>query len=270
MGNVDRLRNKVKPFTALFWTLGIVLYLSTPDPARRPGITLPPYTNHVMLPVRWWRVGSILNQDALPPPPFPIQICYLSILLPVESIYCIIYRVQEMSLFHLSQLAQESASICESAAREERRRSARLRLSQLPELCSGENTCNQNIDKFAICLWYRVIYSVFTHKAIGFCTVVVGQERNRWYRVVQIDPLFSPTRPGGFCTLICAELYMESFGIEMGPLFSSTKNHGFCPLNRLGTDGSRDMVQKLVLCFHPQSQRRLHALQYSRLGPERL
>ena len=47
MGNVDRLRNKVKPFTALFWTLGIVLYLSTPDPARRPGITLPPYTKHV-------------------------------------------------------------------------------------------------------------------------------------------------------------------------------------------------------------------------------
>ena len=72
MGNVDCLRNKVEPFTALFWTLGIVLYLSTPDPARRPGITLPPYTNHVMLPVRWWRVGSILNQDALLPSTFPI------------------------------------------------------------------------------------------------------------------------------------------------------------------------------------------------------
>ena len=35
VGKADRLRNKVKPFAALFWALGIVLYLPTPDPAHR-------------------------------------------------------------------------------------------------------------------------------------------------------------------------------------------------------------------------------------------
>ena len=34
----------------------------------------------VMIPVRWWRVGSILNEDELPPPPFS----YLGMLF----IYC--------------------------------------------------------------------------------------------------------------------------------------------------------------------------------------
>ena len=49
-----------------------VLYLPTPYPARRPGITPPPYmyTQNVLtwlLPVRQCRVGSILNEEAMPP-----------------------------------------------------------------------------------------------------------------------------------------------------------------------------------------------------------
>ena len=43
--------------------------MPTPDHARRPGITPPPYTKHVLI----WSytvVGSILNEDALPPPLF--------------------------------------------------------------------------------------------------------------------------------------------------------------------------------------------------------
>ena len=45
---VHRLRNKVEPFAALLWALG-ELYLPTPDPARRPGITPPLYTKHVLI-----------------------------------------------------------------------------------------------------------------------------------------------------------------------------------------------------------------------------
>ena len=39
MSKVDRLRNRVEPFAALFWALGIEL---ANTPARRPGITPPP------------------------------------------------------------------------------------------------------------------------------------------------------------------------------------------------------------------------------------
>ena len=46
MGKVDRLRNKVEPFAALIWALYSYL---TPEPARRPGITPPPYTKHVYI-----------------------------------------------------------------------------------------------------------------------------------------------------------------------------------------------------------------------------
>ena len=45
MGKVDRLYNRVEPFAALFWALGIVLA----NPARWPGITPPPYTKHVLI-----------------------------------------------------------------------------------------------------------------------------------------------------------------------------------------------------------------------------
>ena len=48
MGKVNGLHNKVKPFAVLFWALGIV-YLPTPDPAHRPGITPPPYTKLVLI-----------------------------------------------------------------------------------------------------------------------------------------------------------------------------------------------------------------------------
>ena len=49
MGKVDRLRNRVKPVAALFWAFSIVQYLPTSDPVRRPGITPPPYTKHVLI-----------------------------------------------------------------------------------------------------------------------------------------------------------------------------------------------------------------------------
>ena len=48
MGKVDHLCNRVEPFAALFWALGIVR-TNTHDPVRRPGITAPPYTKHVLI-----------------------------------------------------------------------------------------------------------------------------------------------------------------------------------------------------------------------------
>ena len=45
MGKVDRLRNRVEPFAALPCSQ----HLLVPDPARRPGIALPPYTKHVLI-----------------------------------------------------------------------------------------------------------------------------------------------------------------------------------------------------------------------------
>ena len=69
MGKVNGLHNKVKPFAVLFWALGIV-YLPTPDPAHRPGITPLPYTLHKAC-TYMVIVGSNLIEDALPPPPFP-------------------------------------------------------------------------------------------------------------------------------------------------------------------------------------------------------
>ena len=70
MGKVDRLRNRVEPFAALLWALGIeCTYILTLDPARWPGITPPPYTQSMSL---QYMVCLILNKDALPPPPFPI------------------------------------------------------------------------------------------------------------------------------------------------------------------------------------------------------
>ena len=49
MGKVDRPRNRVEPFAALFWALGIVPYSPKPDPARRPIITPLLYTKHVFI-----------------------------------------------------------------------------------------------------------------------------------------------------------------------------------------------------------------------------
>ena len=74
--------NQHHKYTILRWAQWIVflieinlllpsaLYLPTLDPARRPGITPPPYTKHIKYMII---VGSILNEAALPhPPPFPI------------------------------------------------------------------------------------------------------------------------------------------------------------------------------------------------------
>ena len=65
MGKVDRLRNRLKPFAALFWALGIGLANTWPCP-RQPGITPQPYTKACPYFVI---DGSILNDDTLPPPP---------------------------------------------------------------------------------------------------------------------------------------------------------------------------------------------------------
>ena len=59
---MDRLRNRVEPFAALFWA---------PDPACRPGIT---YTSMSLY--GYTVVGSIVNEEALYPPP----LSYLGIL----------------------------------------------------------------------------------------------------------------------------------------------------------------------------------------------
>ena len=67
MKKVNRLRNRIEPFAALFWALGNVL--AKPDPAYRPGITPPPYTRHVLI--------LALNEDDRLPP-FSYLVCYLS------------------------------------------------------------------------------------------------------------------------------------------------------------------------------------------------
>ena len=69
MGKVDRLHKRVEPFAALFWALS-AMYLRTSGPACGPGFTPPPYI-HKACPYMV-RVGSILNEDAPAPTPFPI------------------------------------------------------------------------------------------------------------------------------------------------------------------------------------------------------
>ena len=61
MGKVDRLRNKVEPFAALFALSA--LCLPTSDPACRPGITPPPYTQHVLI----WSYLVQFSKETLPP-----------------------------------------------------------------------------------------------------------------------------------------------------------------------------------------------------------
>ena len=72
-----RLTRHLNLFLPCFWLLAlysICQHLTLP--AGRPGLTPPPHTKRVliymvMLPVRWWKVGSILNEGELPFP-FPI------------------------------------------------------------------------------------------------------------------------------------------------------------------------------------------------------
>ena len=63
MGKVDRLRNKVEPFAALFWALGIVL--DPCPPARHHSAAVHKACPYMVI------IGSILYEDALPPPLFP-------------------------------------------------------------------------------------------------------------------------------------------------------------------------------------------------------
>ena len=72
MLKVDRLHNKVEPFAALFWALGIV-YLA-PDPARRHSTAVHKASPDMVIGV------SILSEDALPAlPPFLSMYCILFI-----------------------------------------------------------------------------------------------------------------------------------------------------------------------------------------------
>ena len=78
MGIVDCLPNKVEPLAVLFWALGIVhctVYLPTPDPARRPGITPLPYTKHALI---WsyclYGEGEVITFSTKTPCPPPFSI----------------------------------------------------------------------------------------------------------------------------------------------------------------------------------------------------
>ena len=68
MGKVDCLSNKVEPYAALFWALGIVLANTWPCP--------PAWHYSTDAQAAWPykdMFGSILKEDKLtPPPPFPI------------------------------------------------------------------------------------------------------------------------------------------------------------------------------------------------------
>ena len=73
MGRVDRLRNRVEPFAVLYWHCTYTCQ----------HLTLPagPASLHKAWPYMVI-VGSILNEDSLPLPPFHIYsrwVCYLSI-----------------------------------------------------------------------------------------------------------------------------------------------------------------------------------------------
>ena len=67
MGKVGRLRNRVEPFAALFLALGIVrmykLYMPFP-PARHKSTNIHKACPYMVI------IGSILNEDAPPPPLF--------------------------------------------------------------------------------------------------------------------------------------------------------------------------------------------------------
>ena len=70
MGKVNRLRNRVEPFAALFWARGIVLYVRAITrpylPARHHCTAV-----HKACPCPYMViVGSILNEDTLAPPLF--------------------------------------------------------------------------------------------------------------------------------------------------------------------------------------------------------
>ena len=74
MGKVDRHRNRVEPFTSLFWALGNVYYTANTGHA-------PPDRYHFTAVHKAYPymvlVGSIINEDA-PAPPFSYPgICYL-------------------------------------------------------------------------------------------------------------------------------------------------------------------------------------------------
>ena len=65
MGQVDRLRNRIEPFAALFWALGIALANTCPcPPARHHSTAVHKVFSFMVI------VGSILSEDALPPPLF--------------------------------------------------------------------------------------------------------------------------------------------------------------------------------------------------------
>ena len=67
MGKVDRLRNRVQPFCCtVLGSRHLRVYVPLPDPARRSGIT-PPTAAAKACPYMVI-VGSILNEDASPPP----------------------------------------------------------------------------------------------------------------------------------------------------------------------------------------------------------
>ena len=82
MGKVDRLHNRVEPFSALFWALGIVSCLPTQHltlpPPPPPNITPHRRRTQSMSLQYMVIVGSILNQDALPRPLFS-YLCMLYI-----------------------------------------------------------------------------------------------------------------------------------------------------------------------------------------------
>ena len=80
MGKVDRVRNRVEPFAALFWTLGIDL--PTPDPARRPAASLHCRTQSMSLN---GPIGSILYEDAKTP-------------FPRNGIHLVLYLTRSVSL----------------------------------------------------------------------------------------------------------------------------------------------------------------------------
>ena len=105
MGKVDRLHNRVERFAALLWVMGIVQ--CTPDRARRASITPLPYTNYKACPFMVL-VGSILNQDALAPPPlflsrYVIYLCFKGSRLNVHKFVRKTYRFLKINFFLLQK-----------------------------------------------------------------------------------------------------------------------------------------------------------------------
>ena len=85
MSKGDRLCNRVEPFATLFLALGIVLANTGPCLPASLHTAVHKACPYMVI------VGSILNEDVLPPP-FPILVRYLRVSMLLVLVHVLIYK----------------------------------------------------------------------------------------------------------------------------------------------------------------------------------